>query len=185
MSLPEWVQPDNYLGQAVPIQFVLARSEKGVIAVLHLVAYPTGFEFQLVALVRSDMQNEDSMLGFIGRPYYSKPNPDPARLPDELFRFGIQFPDGSKATTLQERRVWFGSDRPKAPLLQPTGSGYSGPRQLSMGYWVWPLPPAGPFAVVCEWPALGIPLTRHEIDSSVIREAALKARPLWRSDGGG
>ncbi len=179
IHLPEWYRQDNYLGQIVPIQFVLARSAKTLIAVLHLVAYPNGFEFQLVALVHPDVQSEESMLGFAGRPYYSKPNPDPSRLPDELFRFGIQFADGSKATTLEERRLWFGSDRPKAPMLQPIGSGGTSPRQLNAGYWVWPLPPPGPLAMVCEWPAFGITLTRHEIDAVQIREAAARAAPLW------
>jgi hypothetical protein len=40
-----------------------------------------------------------------------------------------------------------------------------------MEHWVWPLPPAGPFALVCEWPSRGIGETRVEIDAGVILES--------------
>jgi hypothetical protein len=48
--------------------------------------------------------------------------------------------------------------------------------------WVWPLPPPAPFDLVCEWPGLGIPLTRHAIDGAAIRTAAALSVPLWEPD---
>ena len=179
---PEWMQPDNYLGQPVPTDVELAHSAKVRIVLRHLIAYPTGIEFQLVGLVHPNARNNKAVGGFVGRPYYTERDENPSRLPDGLFRFGIQFSDGSKATTLEDRHIgYFGANRPPSPWLQPGGGGggYSSSAGFSAGYWVWPLPPAGPLAFVCEWPALGIPLTRREIDSGPIRAAAAKATPLW------
>jgi hypothetical protein len=48
--------------------------------------------------------------------------------------------------------------------------------------WVWPLPPAGRLALVCEWPAAGILLTRHEIDAQLILDAASRAQRLFADD---
>jgi hypothetical protein len=118
-------------------------------------------------------------LGFHGQPYFSKRGTDPAILPDELFRFGVQFADGSKATNLAEMHFRLG-ERPKRPVLQ-RGGGSSGEARADVAYWVWPLPPPGPLLFVCEWPAFGIPVTYHEIDSSLIRTAAAQTVPLWPS----
>jgi hypothetical protein len=45
--------------------------------------------------------------------------------------------------------------------------------------WVWGLPPPGPLAFVCEWPARGIPETRVEIDAGLVLEAAGRAVAIW------
>jgi hypothetical protein len=44
---------------------------------------------------------------------------------------------------------------------------------------MWPLPPIGPLFFVCEWPAAGIPLTRVEVDSERLRDAAGRSRELF------
>ena len=72
--------------------------------------------------------------------------------------------------------------RPKGPVLEGGGGGGIGQR-YDLYYWVWPLPPPGRLAFVCEWPALGIPLSRYEIDSALIRDAAARDAPLWQVDG--
>jgi hypothetical protein len=51
-----------------------------------------------------------------------------------------------------------------------------------MSYWVWPLPPPGPVTFVCEWPAHGIGESRADVDARLIREAAVRAVPLWPDD---
>ena len=45
--------------------------------------------------------------------------------------------------------------------------------------WIWGLPPPGPLAFVCEWPARGIPESRVEIDAGLVLEAAGRAVPIW------
>ena len=49
-------------------------------------------------------------------------------------------------------------------------------------YWLWPLPPAGPLRVVCQWLDQGIELTSHELETDVLRQAAERARPIWPQD---
>jgi hypothetical protein len=48
--------------------------------------------------------------------------------------------------------------------------------------WSWPLPPPEPFDLVCEWPGVGIPLTRHAVHGAAIRTAAADSRPIWEPD---
>ena len=64
-------------------------------------------------------------------------------------------------------------------LLIPRGGGGGGRHTSQVGYWVWPLPPPGPLAFVCEWRAVGIPLTRVEVDAAPIIAAARRATVLW------
>jgi hypothetical protein len=109
-------------------------------------------------------------------------------LPAELFRAGFALADGSKAT-------WLGpsggavaiatrlDERPKGPLLR-SGAGGGGSRRWSQDLWLWPLPPEGRLEFVCEWPAVGIELTRTELDSSQIREAAKHSQTLWENGRG-
>ncbi len=71
-------------------------------------------------------------------------------------------------------------------LVSRGGSG--GHRRAKTGYWLWPLPPAGPLAFVCEWPGEEIGLTRREIDGHAVRDAAGRATFVWGDDeerGGG
>ena len=55
-------------------------------------------------------------------------------------------------------------------------------RSWELSYWLWPLPPPGPLALVVEWPAAGIPLSRTEIDASQVIEAAAEAEELWPAE---
>ena len=63
-------------------------------------------------------------------------------------------------------------------MLREHGGGGGG-TAWDTEYWLWPLPPAGPFAFVCEWPARGIAESRAEIDAAAILEAAGRASTLW------
>ncbi len=162
---PEWDQPDSYLGREVPIQFLLARSAMAIVAVRHVMAYPNGFAFQIS--FRSLPGQVFDMHGFHG--------PQSRNDPDEIVRFGIEFADGSKVTNLDIMGIGGPTDhRPKGPVLEGGGGG-GGDSRYDLNYWVWPLPPAGPIAFVCEWPAYGLSLTRYEIDSTPIRAAAAQS----------
>jgi hypothetical protein len=62
------------------------------------------------------------------------------------------------------------------------GSRDSGGRWLynqRFNYWLWPLHPEGPLALVCEWPIADIPETRTEIDSALVRNAAAETMDVW------
>jgi hypothetical protein len=59
------------------------------------------------------------------------------------------------------------------------GGGGGGGASWHQTNWVWPLPPPGPLAFVCEWPAAGIALTRTEIDAQLVLEAAERAQVIF------
>lgn len=177
---PKWMRPDNYVGRPLPMQRMLARSSQAAILMRHLVVYPTGFEVRVECFILQPPADLEDLMGFEGLPYYTKKSPDRSRLPEGLFRFGIRFSDSSKVTTVQDYFVQAQREpEPDHPMMIPVGSGSHGPRKLSSGFWIWPLPPPGPMFLVCEWPALGISFTRQELDSAAIREAAMKSVPIW------
>jgi hypothetical protein len=185
-DVPEWVAaPSNVLGAAVPLRLVLAKTSDLAVAVLGGTAYPTGFEFKLVVRSRG---NRDELGDFdpleLHHRFVRRRHGGGREIPPELLRFGIEFSDGSKATNLQE--LWGGDPprEPPSPVLMPGGGG-GGVGNWETEFWVWPLPPEGPLAFVCEWPAREIPLTRVELDAALVRDAAAQAEVLWEPDRGG
>ena len=163
--------PDHVIGGSVPGDILVARTDDVAIIVRHLIAYPEGLEFSLDVHRRVHEWNdpfEDAMPFRMGRRTRG--------MPDEILRFGVEFSDGRKATTLDG---WEGHrGEPASPRLIPRGGGGGGTRWMQE-YWLWPLPPAGPLAFVCEWPAQGVELTRAEIDAGSVIEAAGRAEVLW------
>jgi hypothetical protein len=64
------------------------------------------------------------------------------------------------------------------PVLHPRGGGGGG-GQWHQDQWVWPLPPPGSLAFVCEWPAVGIEITRTEVDAQAILDASARAQVIF------
>ena len=165
----------------VAIDVPLARSETTAIHIAYLDGYPTGFEFRVKAItsipeheLRRD--GEDHACDVFGS-HWPMVGEKRDELPPQLLRVGVQFADGRKATNIT------GCDQPAAgPIMWPL-SGSAGGGSFDQGYWVAPLPPPGPVAVVCEWPAAGIALARHELDAQLILDAADKSRPIYCPDG--
>jgi hypothetical protein len=201
-ELPKWYgPPQGVLGGVVPLELLLARSNKAAVVIESATVYPTGMEF--VIDVRWRERSEEWLFpeGFERRRRRAA-----GGLPDELFRSGVQFADGSKATSLgsgldmplavghgEEEAAEGGTiaavddeeseeeSKPSGPVLAVHRAGGGGQR-YSQSLWLWPLPPEGPFSFVCEWPALDIGLTRVEVDSALFREAAARSRALWNDD---
>jgi hypothetical protein len=174
---PPWLAPPaNVLGSAVPLQLMLARTESVVVAVLGATAYPTGVE--LTVSVRRRGKGRTAL----EEPPFGLHRPLRGQIPDEVLRFGVQFADGRKATSLGAFRRP-PEEAPAHPVLTPHGGGGGG-GQWNFSFWLYPLPPAGPLAFVCEWPSEGIELTRHEIDAELIRESAGRAKVLWEQEPG-
>jgi hypothetical protein len=197
---PTWQgPPDNVVGGVVALDLLLARSEKAVVMIDSATAYPAGAEFAVEVRWRGELPDR----------IWSGLAPQPNRswsgeLPGELFRLGVQFADGSKATTLDsgpaerlaaayarviEEPGGEGSlgdlgeepeatDMVEGPVLLEQRAGGGGHR-WSQSLWLWPLPPKGPLTFVCEWPALGITLSRAEIDTALLHEAAARSRTVW------
>jgi hypothetical protein len=181
---PEWISaPDGWVGALVPVQEIIGRSEEAAICLSRIVAYPVGFEVTLDAFTRSliwgipfDEASSEWHRGEHGRP------------PAQLLRYGVEFADGRKATNLGGMLggtvvgMPINEDEEPDPAREirlVPGGGHGGGRHSRQELWVWPLPPPGPVAFVCEWPKYRILETRVEVDAGSIRDAAKKATEIW------
>ena len=161
----------------VATDLLLARSAATAIHIAHLDAYPTGFEFQVRAITTTPehelrRHGNDTGLDVFGG-HWPMVGERRDELPPKLLRVGVRFADDRTATNIT------GHDRPPdGPVMWPlAGRAIGG--CFEQDYWVSPLPPPGPLQLVCEWPAAGIPLARHELDARLILEAAERARPVY------
>jgi hypothetical protein len=172
---PPWIAPPAaYLGAPLPLRFILARTEAVVVAVQRATAYPTGVDLSLAVRRRNARRSGPD------EPPFGYHHELGGKLKDEILRFGVQFADGRKATSLGGFPRLHDKE-PSGAVLSPHGGGGGGSR-WDFAFWLYPLPPAGPLAFVCEWPSEGIALTRHEIDAEVILEGAGRAELLWEEE---
>jgi hypothetical protein len=178
--------PDGVIGHTIPLNLVIGRGANAAVWIPALTVYPDGFEFEVEIRHRLDDEQFE-------HPFFMAHHPRHRRraageeLPAELLRLGVEFSDGRKATNLGGP-YWLRPEEPDAepegPLLQPAGGGGGGGGRWRHGFYVWPLPPAGPLTFVCEWPAAAIELTRSEIKTDSLHAAATKAIVLWDDDPG-
>ena len=162
--------PSDELPGLVPYPFALAATNAGALGVSAIAAYSRGFTvtLQAVAARRPGQRRLHDALHWFGA----------GELPDDLIRFGIEFADGTKLTNIDALAFDESAETsPEAGIV--LGDSSAGDRDWQTEFWVWPLPPEGPLAFVCEWPAMGIPETRQEVDARLILDAAERARPLW------
>ena len=172
---PAWIAPPhNVLPGIAPVQLIVARTDETVAAVAGIQAYPAGFSFTLSLRLRNLSVREEQRLPYL----FDSTDPEDDPLAGDFLRFGVQFADGRKATTLDHPPYDPEGQAPDRPVLREHGGGGGG-TAWDMEYWLWPLPPAGPFAFVCEWPARDIAESRAEIDAAAILEAAGRALTLW------
>lgn len=186
--LPPWHGvPGGVIGRTIALNLVLGRSTKAAIWIASVTAYPEVFEFK-VEIRHHDREVSDEFLWPHGL------RRSAGELHPELLRLGVQFSDGRKATNVNPGSGFWPRDRdtpPAGPILSEGGGGGGGDgaggSRWQQEYWVWPLPPEGPLAFVCEWPIADIPETRSEIDSAALRDAANEAVILWSGGetGGG
>jgi hypothetical protein len=153
---------------------VLFHNDELAIALIGVVAFSNGLELQVV-LRRRELSEEPDLMHF----HMHRRHARGGELAAEVFRFGVEYPDGRKATNLGP--FPFGHDEPAGPVLMERGGGGGG-RSWSFGYWLWPLPPPGPLRVVVEWPAMGVPLTDVELDGAALTAAAADVDVLWPGD---
>lgn len=185
---PPWIQPPwDVIAGLVTDRRVIARTDRLVVVLTHIDAFPTGamFRFRIMGR-RPDEMSESDWWDFhqtvIGHRFH--PGSTDA-VPDEFFRIGMEFPDGRKATNIAHAfnpDPRFRSKPPEEPtLVQVGGGGKCRPRSFAVGrsIWVWPLPPADTFDLVIEWPAYGIPVTRTPIGGADIVAASYHAEPAW------
>jgi hypothetical protein len=173
--LPDWLAPpENIAPGRLYIDLMIAESPSVSLSVVLLKAYSAGLSFDLVC--RGETGDNPSG-PFPGMPFFGgRP------LIDGGLGFGLQFADGRAAIANRppfERPLLA---RPQAPVLRPVSGGSGGGRESRTSLWLWPLPPPGPLAFVCEWQLKGIAETRTSIDGADVVAAAAKARELWPDD---
>jgi len=170
----------NVVPGMAPVAAILARTGETVVAVTGIRAFPTGFGFTLNLRLRNLPPHERR--GFWPFPEFARHRG--RELPTDAFRLTIEFADGRSVTNVDPSP----SD-PEVPAFeQPmlssgpgTGGGVDG-WSFDMDYRVRPLPPPGPLAFICVWPARGIPSARVEVDGAVVLGAADAAVRLWSDD---
>jgi hypothetical protein len=165
--MPPWFGPPRgELAGVVAAELLIARTERVAVAVAGIRGFTTGFAFDLVTLSRDEDEQLDPFL--FGPPHH--------RGAAGGLRFGIEFSDGRRAT---------GGDMPPTPadpgdgpVLHGGGGGGGGGR-WRIDQWVWPLPPPGPVAFVCDWEEAGVPLSRAELDAEEILAASRRAQVVY------
>ena len=179
---PWWGPPEGELGVCVPQALIVARSQRGVVALSHIIAYSTGAQFEFTARGRGLKQSQVQSM-FHARHF------DPSEdAPDSFLRIGLELADGTRVSNLNVR--WRGrggslDEQPDGPVFHQHGGGGGssnrGGISMQPGYWLWPLPPPGPVRIWCEWPILDIALASKDIDALPITEAASRPTALWNN----
>lgn len=163
-------RPDGELPTPLAIRLMLARSEQVAVAVTGLWAFAAGLDL-LVSVRLRDAVPGTRVASFLA-------GLDDEPLEEEFCRLGVQFSTGEKAANTEVRATRESSSEIAGPIMKVMVGG-GGLVSREWRYWVSPLPPPGPLAIVCEWPYFGIAESRTEIDAQPIRDAASQSIVLW------
>ena len=171
---PAWFGPaEEEVGRAVDVATVLARSDQGVVVLTHAVAYSNGVQLHLLA-------RATGLKRFVAASLFHQQHelfdPDEG-LPDGFLRFGLELPDGSRVSNLEDprRRGRWDEEPAGAFLVMNGGAGGSALTDtvdMRPAYWLWPLVEEGTVRFSCEWPIVGIPFTTVEVDTAPLLDAA-------------
>ena len=171
--------PDNEFPAAVGYSVVLGRTDDAAVGITQVEAFTTGFQFTLAVRLRQPRPE----LAFGGLSMLVSAHARPGlEIPlENRLLLGIEYPDGRRASTLHDRRMWgpagVADDEQQLVFTQRGGGG--GENSVDHTYWVTPLPPAEPVAVILAWPGFGMPESRTVLDGAAIRAAAARSQILW------
>jgi hypothetical protein len=89
---------------------------------------------------------------------------DPSEIPEALWRFGVEYEDGLRITTVDARIVRGGTtwNRPDIVISALWSSGHFA--EYPHPYWFSPAPPPGTLRFALEWPLAGVPFLTATVD---------------------
>jgi|HubBroStandDraft_4_1064222.scaffolds.fasta_scaffold102005_2 hypothetical protein len=181
---PDLEPEARWLGGVVPVEAFIGLSEQAAVGASKIIAYPDGFDLDVVAFVRRPERRRRHRFPMTHGPIlqdhgYGLRDEDGAVAKD-LVRFGVQFPDGGKVTNLDRTPMWPDATEPMHGMEGRSGSSSDGEAQQE--FWIWPIPESGDIVLVCEWPAYGIAESSLTVSGEALRAAAARARLVWPED---
>ncbi|WP_050053596.1 hypothetical protein [Pseudarthrobacter siccitolerans] len=186
---PPWVAPPAHeLPAVVHVGKFLHRSPSIVVGVKSAEVFSTGCSFSLSWLCRRVDQNDEDWTDLQEHFHHSGMGFRQGRSQQTSLMFGVQFPNGSKASTAYQgphSLRGIGQDPEPPTLALNNGGGSGGDDELSGTgtIWLWPLPPAGEIRLLAQWIALGMPESSVVVDGTQLREAAAATQKYWPEEG--
>lgn len=170
--------PANEFPAAVGISLLLGRTGDTAVGITQVEAFSTGFRFTLaVRLRRASPKVADGRLFMLISPHLAH---DPEVPLEDRLLLGLEYPDGRRASTLDDVRAAGPGQVPgDDELMLAHEGGGGGELNVDQTFWVAPLPPPGPVAVVLTWPGFGISETRSLLDGAAVRAAGARSQVLW------
>jgi hypothetical protein len=164
--LPDWLAPpENVEPVAHDLRVVLARTPQTTLTVPALGVSGAGVTIELAG---------SGSAGGTAHPLFGG-----APIVDGGLAFGVLFADGRTAIAGGLPRPLL--RRPDAAVLRVVSGGGDRGR-FHAKLWLWPLPPAGPLELVCEWRAEDVAETGATIDFAPLHASAAHAVELWPDD---
>jgi len=178
----EDLEPGPWIAGVVGVDLLVAQSDEAVVLINRLAVFPDGVDLWVESYVRRGVRRGRRARRF-EHPMMLHDLDDPrGPVPDAFLRFGVSWPDGKRATNLEQRWTGDWEDLPEETYgLEPRGGGGSD-RRYEQQYWLWPIPATGELSFVVEWPAYNIPETVKTIDAQLLLEAAERAHSVWPED---
>lgn len=157
--------PLGAIGGWVPWRIALIRTEHAYALLRDFEAFPTGLLLQLVARL------DKSVFG----PERRTPEPPVA---DTRPWIGVRFSDGRSAATPRGRKSTTSGGDETRPVIRGRG-GTGHPGEWRLGFWLLPLPPAGPLTWFAAWPEVGVAEAPADVDASALAPGAAESERLW------
>lgn len=185
---PPWAAAPAYeLPAVVQIGTFLSRTPEMVVALKSADVYSTGCVFGVSWLIRRGSQSDEDWADL--QHLFFQPGRGIRRGTGRQtgLMFGVQFPDGSKASTgaLGPQVFMDREQQPEPPILALNNGGGGGGEDELAGtgtLWLWPLPPAGDLRLVAQWTDFGLAETSIMLDGGRLRDAASDTQRYWPAE---
>lgn len=177
--------PEGELPGGVDSVLAIGSSPTAVVPLEALRGFSTGITFDLTIRIREHARRVRAALFDALGVHHGRGQLD-LLLPQGGLRFGMEFSDGSRVTTLDESPwdlIPVGEAPPGWEPPGPLFDGVARPRSQGQTWqrtvWLWPVPPPGDITVVCAWPDRQIAETRSVVPAAPLIQACGNAAALW------